>query len=151
MDGHPWFVAADQVPVPAYYNTDLRITLGTRTSSPRGTVIAAAFLIAALAGVVIYTSTQAFRSPLAILVLAAIGFAALLLQLTFRREPRDVLRSPKWLNAAGILFAILAIFADKLRLSHGVRDVGALASVGCFGISSVIVLNGLRKRRMLPK
>jgi hypothetical protein len=46
-------------------------------------VIAAGLLILALALVVIYTGPRAFVSPIALVVVAAIGVAALLLQVRF--------------------------------------------------------------------
>ncbi|PYX41450.1 MAG: hypothetical protein DMG81_03675 [Acidobacteria bacterium] len=90
-------------------------------ASRRWTVLAAGFLLFAIALVVIYTGSTAFHSPLAAVVLAAIGLA------------------------------IGALFAGPLRLSAGLYQVSALGAVGCFGISSLIMLDGMRKNRVAPK
>ena len=118
----------------------------------RWNVIGSGLLCAAFAVVVLYTSPRAFFSPLALVVVAAIGLAAVLLQLRVRRdgEPRRV-RGPVLLNLLGILLAVTALFADVLHLSSGLFQVAALASVGCFSISSVIILETLRKHRAVPK
>jgi hypothetical protein len=55
-------------------------------SSRRWSVIAAGLLIFAIALVVIYAGSNAFHSPLAAVVLAAIGLAAVLLQLRLRED-----------------------------------------------------------------
>lgn len=126
---------------------------------PRGkTLVAAGFLLAALAVVVLYTNRRAFSSPLALVVIAAIGVAALLLQLRLRPRgsspAKDALdraraaRSPLWFNAIGVVFALVAVFADVLHLSATMMLMAALAAVVAFGISGVIVLNALRKRRV---
>ncbi len=117
-------------------------------ASRRWTVIASGMLVLALALVVLYASRSAFHSPLAVVVLAAIGFVAVLLQLRLR--PNSV-RAPRWLNVAGIVFAICAVFADRLRLSANLSQVTALGAVGCFGISSFIMLDGIRKSRVAQK
>lgn len=70
----------------------------TRTGSHtavrrRWTVIAAGLLILALALVVIYTGPAAFLSPIALVVVAAIGLAALLFQIRFRQDLPEI-RSP---------------------------------------------------------
>ena len=59
-------------------------------------------LLLALVIVVVYTGRAAFTSPLAIVVLAAIGLAALLLQLRLRKDLSTAVRAPFWLNAAGL-------------------------------------------------
>jgi hypothetical protein len=119
---------------------------------PRGaTIIAAGLLLAALALVVLYTSRRAFLSPVALVVVAAIGVAALLLQLRLRPNllgsgrPASV-RGPLWLNLLGVLFAVGAVFADVLHLSAVVMLIAALGGVVSFAVSGVIVLAGLRKR-----
>ena len=59
------------------------------TPQPRGpTIIAAGLLLAALALVVLYTSRRAFLSPVAMVVVAAIGLVALLLQRRLRPDLR---------------------------------------------------------------
>ena len=52
----------------------------------RWSILAAGLLLIALALVVIYTSRSAFLSPLALVVVAAIGLAALLLELRLRKD-----------------------------------------------------------------
>jgi hypothetical protein len=121
---------------------------------PRGaTIIAAALLLAALALVVLYTSRRAFLSPVALVVVAAIGVAALLLQLRLRPDLSSSVRAssvrgPLWLNALGVVFAVAAVFADVLQLNGVFMLIAALAAVVSFGVSGIIVLNALRKRRI---
>jgi len=117
-------------------------------ASRRWSVIASGLLILAIALVVLYASRSAFHSPLAVVVMAAIGFVAVLLQL--RRRPNSV-RAPRWLNVAGIACAVCALFADRLRLSANLSQVTALGAVGCFAISSFIMLDGIRKSRVAQK
>jgi len=116
----------------------------------RWTVIASALLIAPLGLVVFYTSRSAFFSPLAVMVVAAIGLAALLLQIHFRNDLNTV-RTPIWLNALGIVCAFIAVFGDKLKLDSQLTELMALAAVGCFAISGVIVLDAIRRRRAVSK
>ena len=112
----------------------------------RWSVIASGLLILALALVVMYTSRGAFMSPVALVVVAAIGFAALLLQVRFRRDlPR--LRSPLWLNILGLLCAGAVLIADYLRISKRALDLAAFAAVGCFGISGLLILGSIRRHR----
>ena len=118
----------------------------------RWNVIGSGLLCAAFAVVVLYTSPRAFFSPLALVVVAAIGLAAVLLQLRVRRDgDHRRVRGPVLLNLLGILLAVTALFADVLHLSSGLFQVAALAAVGCFSISSVIILETLRKHRAVPK
>jgi len=113
---------------------------------PRGwTVIAAGFLLLALALVVIYTSRNAFLSPLALVVVAAIGLAALLLEIRLRQDIGVPVRAPLWLNVAGLVFAVAAVFADLFRLNPNVLLLAALGAVACFAVSGVVVLHALRK------
>ena len=112
----------------------------------RGTIIAAGFLLLALALVVLYTSRSAFSSPLALVVVAAIGLAALLLQLRLRRNAGVRVQAPLWLNVLGLVFAVAAVFADALRLGPSLLPVAALGAVVCFAISGVVVLHALRKK-----
>lgn len=120
---------------------------------PRGTtLVAAGLLLAALALVVLYTSSGAFRSPLALVVVAAIGMAALLLQLRLRPDlsfsvGTSSLRGPLWLNIAGVLCAVGAVVGDVLHLESSVTLVAALAAILCFAVGGIIVLSALRKRR----
>jgi hypothetical protein len=144
------------------------------TPPTRGpTVIAAGLLLAALSVVVLYTSRRAFLSPVAMVVVAAIGVAALLLQRRlrpdFRPDPRSdprpdlhsdhspatqpsttpapPTRAPLRLNAAGVVFAIVAVFADVLHLNPALMLIAALAAVIAFALSAVIVLKALRTPR----
>lgn len=120
-------------------------------SSRRWSVIAAGLLIFVIALVVIYAGSNAFHSPLAAVVLAAIGLAAVLLQLRLRHDSLRPVRIPQWLNLIGILCALCALFADWLRLGTNLYQVAALGAVGCFGVSSLIMLDGMRKSRVAPK
>lgn len=116
----------------------------------RWTVIASALLILALAQVVIYTEPNAFHSPVALVVVAAIGLAALLLQAWFRRDLPSV-RSPLWLNALGILCAMVTLFPDYFRLARRAVDMLAFAAVVCFGISGSLILRALRRQVRSPQ
>jgi drug/metabolite transporter (DMT)-like permease len=115
------------------------------------TIIPAGLLLAALALVVLYTSHRAFMSPVALVVVAAIGAAALLLQRRLLPKPstsdRDSFRSPLWLNLVGVLFAVGAVFADVFHLSPAVMLIAALAAVVSFAVSGIMLMGGLRKRR----
>jgi hypothetical protein len=116
------------------------------------TVIFSGLLCGILALVVIFTNRAAFFSPLTVIVVAAIGAAAVLLQLRLRnREQQSPLHPPAWLNIVGILFALVALFGDRLRLDSQADQLLALGSVGCFAISSLIVLHGFRKDRVASK
>lgn len=108
-------------------------------------VIAAGLLLIALSLVVIYTSRPAFLSPLALVVVAAIGLAALLLQIRLRKDLTGAVRAPLWLNVAGLIFAITAVFADLAHLSPGLMLVAALSGVICFAISGAKVIHSMRK------
>jgi hypothetical protein len=105
-------------------------------------------LLAALSLVVIYTNRGAFMSPLALVVIAAIGLAALLLQLRLRPDLASSTRGPLWLNVLGVAFALSAVFADLLHLSASLLLIAALGAVISFGISGIILLSALRKRRV---
>jgi hypothetical protein len=113
----------------------------------RWTIFAAALLLLALALVVIYTSGSAFRSPLALVVVAAIGLAALLVQIRSRDYQGAPIRAPVWLNALGIACSVVAVFADVLRVRPAWMLMTALGAVICFAISGIIVLDALRKQR----
>jgi len=111
----------------------------------RRTVIASGLLILALALVVIYTGPNAFLSPIALVVVAAIGLAALLLQLRFREGIARV-RTPFWLNILGLLCAVLALAADFLRVQRRTLEIIAFAAVICFAISGSLILHALRRK-----
>lgn len=113
----------------------------------RWSIIAAGFLLLALAFVVLYTNRTAFSSPLAMVVVGAIGLAALLLQIRLRRDGNIGVHVPLWLNVLAIVFAGAALLADTLHLSAHSMQIAALGAVICFGISGIIVLRGLRKRK----
>ncbi|HUB02885.1 MAG TPA: hypothetical protein VL983_09375 [Terriglobales bacterium] len=115
----------------------------------RWTVIASGLLILALALVVIFTRRNAFLSPLALVVVAAIGLAALLLQVRFRRDLPDI-HSPLWLNVLGLAFASASLLADYLHVRNPMLPVAAFGAVFCFGISGAVILQALRRRRPLP-
>jgi hypothetical protein len=120
----------------------------------RWTIFAAALLLFALALVVLYTSRRAFNSPLALVVVAAIGLAALLLQLRLRKnadisidkEASRPVRAPLWLNVLGVAFALAAVAADILHWTANAMLVAALGAVICFAISATAVLHSLRKK-----
>jgi len=112
----------------------------------RWTIFAAGLLLLALALVVIYTSRRAFQSPLALVVVAAIGMAALLLQLRLSRTINHGIRAPVWLNIAGLLCAVAALFADVFHLTSNLTLLAALGAVASFAISGGFVLHSLRKQ-----
>lgn len=113
--------------------------------SRRWTIFAAALLLVALALVVIYTSRAAFLSPLALVVVAAIGLVALLLQLRLRKDQTASVHAPLGLNVLGLILALGAVFADRLHLNANVMHLAALGAIVCFAIGGVVVLHALRK------
>jgi ABC-type Mn2+/Zn2+ transport system permease subunit len=120
----------------------------SRPNSRRWTVIASALLCAGLGVVVMYTKRSAFSSPLAVVVVAAIGLAAVLLQLRYyNREHSRPIQAPVWLNIVGVLFALAALLSDFLRLSWQMAQVMALGAVGRFAISGGLILHAFRKQR----
>jgi drug/metabolite transporter (DMT)-like permease len=115
---------------------------------PRGwALVAAGLLLLALALVVLYTGRGAFLSPLALLVVAAIGLAALLLRLHLRKDMDKRTRAPLWLNVLGLIFAVGAVLADFLHLSRNIMLIAALAAVVCFAVSGLSVLRSLRRQK----
>jgi uncharacterized membrane protein len=119
----------------------------------RWTVIASGLLLLALALIVIYTRRTAFLSPIALVVVAAIGLAAVLLQVRFHRDLPDA-RSPLWLNILGLVCAGTSLIADYLRIKLSIIDLIAFAAVVCFGVSGSLILRSLRRHRatlQLPK
>jgi uncharacterized membrane protein len=125
----------------------------TETGKPRRwTVIASGLLCLVLGLVVIFTTRGAFFSPMAVVVVAAIGLAAVLLQVRFyNREQVVPVRPPLWLNAFGILFALTALFARELGLRPRLGQIMALVAVGCFAISGAIMLHAFRKSSIASK
>ena len=118
------------------------------TPRPRGwAFVAAGLLLLALSLVVIYTSRRAFLSPLALVVAAAIGLAALLLQLRLRKDTDQHIHAPLWLNVLGLIFAVSAVIVDFLHLAGNIMLVAALAAVVCFAVSGGSVLRALRKQK----
>jgi ABC-type Mn2+/Zn2+ transport system permease subunit len=121
-------------------------------NSRRWTVIGSGLLCCGLGVVVIYTRRSVFNSPLAVVVVSAIGLAAVLLQLSvYNREHSVPVRAPAWLNILGVGFALAALFADLLRLSSQVAEVMALGAVGSFAISGALILHAFRKHRIASK
>jgi len=105
--------------------------------SRRWTVIASGLLLSALALVMLYTGRTAFHSPLAIVVVAAIGLAAALLQFRLHGADAHPARASLWLNVLGLVCALAML-----------TQVAALAAVGFFAISSFLIFDRLRKRRI---
>ena len=143
------YKSRDETPVPDKTSTP------TPDPPPRSaTIIPAGLLLAALALVVLYTGRRAFLSPAALVVVAAIGVAALLLQLRLRpalsssARASFSVRGPLWLNVLGVVFAVGAVFADVLHLSSALMLISALGAVVFFAVSGIIVLSALRKRRV---
>jgi len=123
-----------------------------RPNSRRWTVIASGLLSCGLGVVVLYTKRSAFFSPLAVVVVAAIGLAAVLLQLRYyNREHRIPVHTPMWLNVLGVLFALTALLSDFLGLSWQLAQVMGLGAVSSFAISSAMILHAFRKHRMKSK
>lgn len=121
--------------------------------SSASTIIASGILLADLALVVLYTSRPAFLSPLALVVVAAIGIAALLLQVRLRPDAasqngRASSRGSLWLTALGVVFAIGAVIGDVLHLHSGFMLVTALTTIVCFAASGIMLFNLLRKQRI---
>jgi O-antigen/teichoic acid export membrane protein len=112
----------------------------------RWTVIASGLLCGALALVVLFTNRGAFFSPLAVVVMGAVGLAAVLLQLRLRDRGHLQSRSPALLNILGIIFALSAFFNDLLHFNPQLTETLALGAVTSFGVSGVIILRSLRKR-----
>jgi len=118
----------------------------------RKTVLGAGLLCIALTLVVLFTSPAAFRSPVAVIVMALIGTAAVLLQLQLRGESGlSHSRSPLWLNFLGILFAFGTLFPAALHVGPRLVHAMALGAVGSFAISSAIILHSFRKRSPKPE
>lgn len=120
--------------------------------SRRWTVIISGLLCGVLALVVIFTTRRAFLSLRAMVVVAAVGLIAVLIQLRFHnRTETEAVRSPLWLNVLGIVLALAALFADRLRLSADSAQLLALGAVGSFAVSSSMILHAFRKHRAVSK
>lgn len=139
----------------ALYNLERKTLPDAAPSSPpaprRWSIFAAGFLLLALALVVIYTSRPAFSSPLALVVVAAIGLAALLLQLRLRKDLSGRIRAPLGLNVLGLGFAVAAIFVDLFHLRANFMLIAALGAVLCFAVSATIILRALRSKKTTPE
>ena len=118
------------------------------THRRRWSVIASGLLVAALALVVTFTNRAAFFSPAAVVVVAAVGVMALLLQIRLR-YPGEARRMQAvgWLNVIGVVLALGAFLGDLLHVRLIIAESMALAAIGCFGISGALTLRDLRKRR----
>jgi len=124
------------------------VSNSTPAHKPRGwALVAAGFLLMALALVVLYTSRRAFLSPLALVVVAAIGLAALLLQIRLRKDVNSGVRAPIWVNVLGLIFALAAVCADFAHFGANLMVVAALGAVICFSVSGISVLRALRKQK----
>lgn len=118
----------------------------------RWTVIASALLCGVLGLVVLFTNRRAFISPLAVVVVGAIGLAAVLLQLRFHNDQKtNAVRPPMWLNVLGIVFALAALLGDLLHLSPQIAESFALGAIGSFAVSSAVILHAFRKQRTASK
>jgi len=112
----------------------------------RKTVIGSGLLCCALALVVLFTGPGAFRSPSAIVVVAAIGAAAVLFQVTLRNSPAGTSRRLAiGLNLAGVLFALIALFPVPLKIGPSLVQAIALGSVVSFASGSAVLLHAVRK------
>ena len=119
------------------------------SKSRRWTVLASGFLCGVLAVVVLFTNPRAFHSPIAVLVVASIGFAALLLQLRLNnRSGVPSVQPHAWLNSIGIILAVAAVILDFLRISNQWVQALALGAIGIFGVSGALILHALRRNRV---
>jgi uncharacterized membrane protein len=119
----------------------------------RWTVLGSGLLCGVLALVVLFTDRHAFFSPRAVIVVAAIGLAAVLLQLRLRnRDVRNAVHPPViGLNILGIACALVALFSDVFQLRADTVQLLAFGAVGSFAVSSAIILHSFRKPRALSK
>jgi len=117
----------------------------------RWNVILSGVLVGTLAVIVTFTNRAAFLSPTAVVVVAAVGLAAVLLQLRFRDPDLPGVYVPSWLNILATIFAMIAFFGDMLHLRPQVSEIMALLAVGCFAISGGMITHALRKRSATPK
>lgn len=97
--------------------------------------------------IVLFTNRGAFFSPLAVVVMGAVGLVAVLLQLRLQnREQAQASNSPAWLNVLGIVLALAAFLVDLLHMNPQFTETLALGAVASFGVSGVIILRSVRKR-----
>jgi hypothetical protein len=109
----------------------------------RKTVIASGLLCCALALVVLFTGPGTFRSPAAIVVVAAVGSAAVLFQLLIRHSTHGL--PPMLLNGIGVLLALGALFPSAVGIGPLLAQAMALGSVVSFAIGSAMILHSFRK------
>ncbi len=115
-------------------------------------MIASGLLCGVLAVIVLFTNRRMLASPLAAVVMAAIGLAAVLLQLRLQQRGRtNGVHAPTWLNVVGILLALAALLADLRHWSSPLIETLALGAVTAFAISGAIVLHAFRKQRIASK
>jgi uncharacterized membrane protein len=126
--------------------SDITPNPAPRPKSRTWSVISAGLLLLALAIVVLYTSRPAFSSPLALVVVGAIGLAALLLQLRLQKDVQTPVHAPLWLNVLGLVFAVVSILADVLHLRATLVMIAALGAVLCFAMSGIVVFQAMRRR-----
>ena len=116
-------------------------------SAPRRwTVLGSGLLCGVLAVIVIYTNPRAFRSPIALVVLAAIGVLAAVLQVRLRRQASSAQGLPLFLNLAGIAFALGALGRNWFHIPVEAEPALALVAVSCFSVSTILLLESIRKR-----
>ena len=95
----------------------------------------------------LFTNRRKFFSPLAVVVMGAVGMAAVRLQLRLQnRDQAHSSSSPAWLNVLGIVFALAALFTDLFRVVPQVTKALPVGAVTSFGTSGVIILGSFRKR-----
>jgi drug/metabolite transporter (DMT)-like permease len=142
----------ETAPNPCINRRRTELLPGSRFRPRRWTVIASGLLCGVLALIVAFTDRVAFFSPLAAVVVAAVGAVAVMLQLRFRnRRQATVVHAPVWLNLLGIAFALAALFADHLRITPQLGQLMALGAVGSFAISSAVILHAFRRDRVASK
>ena len=112
----------------------------------RWTVLVSGLLCGLLAFVVLYTNRGRLSSPLSIVVLAAVGLLALILQIRLPGQIKQRrVSSPPWLNVVGVICALSALASDRIRFHPEYAPALALIAAAFFAVSSVIVLQALRK------
>ena len=116
-------------------------------------MIASGLLCGVLALIAAFTDRAAFFSPLAAVVVAAVGAVAVMLQLRLLQpRPGHAWCTRRvWLNLLGIAFALVALFADHLSITPQLGQLMALGAVGSFAISSAVILHAFRRDRVASK
>lgn len=109
-------------------------------------MIAAGLLCGILAVLVTFTDRRAFFSPLSIVIVAAVGAAAVLLQLRFKNEQgARTIHPPIWLNVLGVGFAVAALLSERLHWGSQTAQILSLIAVASFAVSSGIILKAFRQ------